>query len=63
MRTHHPPALCVAEDQKLLGMLTGTAPDYRPQYVGNSPTCGWSETSVKLSGRRAGGKVTQQLDI
>jgi hypothetical protein len=44
-----PPALCMAWDWKLIGILTGTMPDCRPQKIGTSPAFGWSERAVKPS--------------
>ncbi len=41
-------ALCLVRDQKMIGMLTGTAPENRTQYV--STVFGGPETPVKQSG-------------
>ncbi len=49
-----PPALYATRDGKLIGMLTGAAPDCRPQPGGTSPTLGWSVIAVKQSGRGGG---------
>ncbi len=50
--TENPPpnALYAARDQKLIGMLTDTAPCCRPWPGGTSPTLGWSVMIVKLVG-------------
>jgi hypothetical protein len=44
----------MAKDQKLIVILTGTTPDCRPHYVEISPASGWSELTVKMSGRGRG---------
>jgi hypothetical protein len=45
----------LAWDQKLIGILSGTAPDCEPQPGGTSPTVRWSVIAVKQSGRGGGG--------
>ncbi len=47
-------ALCIAQDRKLIGILTGAVPDCGPQPVRTSPPLGWSEIAVKPSGRGRG---------
>ncbi len=47
-------ALCIARDQKLVGILTGAAPDCGLLSSKISPTPGWFEIAVKAAGR---GKV------
>jgi hypothetical protein len=54
-------ALCLAQDQKGIGMSTHTEPDSRPRYVGCSLTFGWSESMVKLNER--GDRVMLRLNF
>ncbi len=41
----------MAQDQKLIGILTGAMQDCGPQPGGTSPTLGWSVIAAKSSGR------------
>jgi hypothetical protein len=46
-----PPALNMARDQKLIGIMTGATPDCGPHPSETSPALGWSVIAVKQSGR------------
>jgi hypothetical protein len=41
----------MAQNRKLIGILTGAELDYGTQSVRTSPALGWSEIVVKLNGR------------
>jgi hypothetical protein len=41
------PALYLARDKKLIGMLPGAAPHCGPQPGGSSPALGWSVITIK----------------
>jgi hypothetical protein len=46
-----PPALFVARDRKLIGIMTGATADCGPHPGETSPALGWSVIAVKQSGR------------
>jgi hypothetical protein len=52
----------MAQDQKLIGILTGTAPDCGSQPVETSPTLVWSEIAVKTD-RKGGGRKAPWPDF
>jgi hypothetical protein len=54
-----PPALYVAQDQNLIGMLTGATPHYGPWPGGMSPLLRWSVIAVNLVGSGGGGEVSK----
>ncbi len=54
LRTRCPLAISLAQDQKLIGILTGDVPDCGPQPGRISPTLGWSVIAVILSGGGGG---------
>jgi hypothetical protein len=57
------PTLCLVWDCKVIGMLTGIAPDCRSKYVGHTPAFGWSETTLKSNESGRGGRVLQSPDF
>ncbi len=55
--------LCMAQDRKLTGMLTGAASNCGPEHGGTFPTLGWSVIAVKPSRRGEVIRVSPQPDF